>query len=88
MIIVMSPKASQQEIDNALKNPVFIGFGIKNKSDFENVTEKAQGGIIGTAFVKILLDNEDWEANIVILKYLLSGCPNIKALTDAPGYIE
>lgn len=45
-----------------LKNPVFIGFGIKNKEDFENVTEKAQGGIIGTAFVKILLENEDWEA--------------------------
>lgn len=45
-----------------LKNQVFIGFGIKNRSDFENVTEKAQGGIIGTAFVKILLDNEDWEA--------------------------
>ena len=44
-----------------LKNPVFIGFGIKDKSDFENVTEKAQGGIIGTAFVKILLENEDWE---------------------------
>lgn len=45
-----------------LKNPVFIGFGIKNKSDFENVTEKAQGGIIGTAFVKILLENQDWES--------------------------
>lgn len=44
-----------------LKNPIFIGFGIKDKSDFENVTEKAQGGIIGTAFVKILLDNEDWK---------------------------
>ncbi len=44
-----------------LTNPVFIGFGIKDKSDFENVTEKAQGGIIGTAFVKILLENEDWE---------------------------
>ncbi|PZU86009.1 MAG: tryptophan synthase subunit alpha [Chryseobacterium sp.] len=44
-----------------LKNPVFIGFGIKNQSDFENVTEKAQGGIIGTAFVKILLENQDWE---------------------------
>ena len=44
-----------------LKNPVFIGFGIKNKSDFENVTEKAQGGIIGTAFVKILLENQDWK---------------------------
>lgn len=44
-----------------LKNPVFIGFGIKNKSDFENVTEKVQGGIIGTAFVKILLENKDWK---------------------------
>ncbi|WP_312765678.1 tryptophan synthase subunit alpha [Epilithonimonas sp.] len=44
-----------------LKNPVFIGFGIKSKEDFENVTEKAQGGIIGTAFVKILLENQDWE---------------------------
>lgn len=45
-----------------LKNPVFIGFGIKNKQDFESVTEKAQGGIIGTAFVKILLENENWES--------------------------
>lgn len=44
-----------------LKNPVFIGFGIKNKSDFQSVTEKAQGGIIGTAFVKILLENGNWE---------------------------
>lgn len=44
-----------------LKNPVFIGFGIKDKTDFENVTEKAEGGIIGTAFVKILLGSEDWK---------------------------
>ena len=28
-----------------------IGFGIKNKTDFEQVTEKAQGGIIGTAIL-------------------------------------
>ena len=27
----------------------------------EQVTEKAQGGIIGTAFVKILLENKDWK---------------------------
>ena len=44
-----------------LKNPVMIGFGIKNKTDFKQVTEKAQGGIIGTAFVKILLENKDWK---------------------------
>ena len=43
-----------------LKNPVMIGFGIKNKSNFDKVTEKADGGIIGTAFVNILLNNEDW----------------------------
>lgn len=45
-----------------LKNPVFIGFGIKNKQDFDSVTEKAQGGIIGTAFVKILFENKNWES--------------------------
>ena len=44
-----------------LKNPVFIGFGIKDKQGFKSVTEKAAGGIIGTAFVKILLENEDWK---------------------------
>ncbi|WP_051190384.1 tryptophan synthase subunit alpha [Kaistella palustris] len=45
----------------SLKNPVFIGFGIKDRTDFESVTEKAAGGIIGTAFVKILLENKDWQ---------------------------
>ena len=44
-----------------LINPVMIGFGIKSKEDFENVTEKADGGIIGTAFVNILLQNKDWK---------------------------
>lgn len=44
-----------------LKNPLFVGFGIKNKLDFESVTQQTQGGIIGTAFVKILLENQNWE---------------------------
>ena len=48
-----------------LKNPVMIGFGIKSKQDFENVTEKADGGIIGTAFVNILLQNRDWEKKAI-----------------------
>lgn len=43
-----------------LQNPVMVGFGIKNKEDFNKVTEKSAGGIIGTAFVKILLENNDW----------------------------
>ncbi|ROI10669.1 tryptophan synthase subunit alpha [Chryseobacterium sp. H3056] len=50
----------QRLADLNLKNPVMVGFGIKNKSDFEKVTEKAAGGIIGTAFVNILLENKDW----------------------------
>lgn len=44
-----------------LKNPIMIGFGIKNKTDFEQVTEKSAGGIIGTAFVKTLLENKNWK---------------------------
>lgn len=48
-----------------LKNPVMIGFGIKSKDDFENVTEKADGGIIGTAFVNILLNDKDWKINAI-----------------------
>lgn len=51
--------------DLPLKNPVMIGFGIKSKQDFENVTEKADGGIIGTAFVNVLLQDKDWKKNAI-----------------------
>ena len=44
-----------------LKNPVMIGFGIKNKVDFDRVTTKSAGGIIGTAFVNILLEKKNWQ---------------------------
>lgn len=44
-----------------LKNPVMIGFGIRDKEGFQKVTEKSAGGIIGTAFVDILLKEEDWK---------------------------
>lgn len=48
-----------------LKNAVMIGFGIKSKEDFESVTEKADGGIIGTAFVNVLLNNRDWKKSAI-----------------------
>ena len=47
-----------------LKNPVMVGFGIKNRTDFDKVTEKTAGGIIGTAFVNILLNSSDWEQEV------------------------
>ena len=50
-------KLSQLE----LKNPLMIGFGIKNKQDFDSVSRYADGAIVGTAFVNILLENsQDW----------------------------
>ena len=37
-----------------LKNPVLIGFGIKDKASFDKACEYAAGGIIGSAFIKAL----------------------------------
>lgn len=56
-----------------LKNPVMIGFGIKSKEDFENVTEKADGGIIGTAFVNILLQDKDWKKTAIDFIHSIKG---------------
>lgn len=37
-----------------LKNPVLVGFGIKDKASFQAASEYANGAIIGTAFIKAL----------------------------------
>lgn len=37
-----------------LKNPVLIGFGIRDKSGFTKACSYANGAIVGTAFIKIL----------------------------------
>jgi tryptophan synthase alpha chain len=37
-----------------LKNPVLVGFGIKDKQTFDAACEHASGAIIGTAFIKAL----------------------------------
>ena len=37
-----------------LKNPVLVGFGIKDKSSFNDACQWANGAIIGTAFIKAL----------------------------------
>jgi len=38
----------------SLKNPVLVGFGIKDKSTFETACANANGAIIGTAYIKAL----------------------------------
>lgn len=37
-----------------IKNPLLIGFGIKDKSTFQDACRFANGGIIGTAFIRAL----------------------------------
>jgi len=37
-----------------LKNPLLIGFGIKDKNTFQNACKYSNGAIIGTAFIKAL----------------------------------
>lgn len=43
--------------DMNLKNPQIVGFGISNKSTFEQATKFAKGAIIGSAFIKNLTEN-------------------------------
>ncbi len=42
-----------------LKNPVLVGFGIKDKPTFETACEYANGAIIGSAYIKTLEHSQD-----------------------------
>ncbi|MBI1779786.1 MAG: tryptophan synthase subunit alpha [Sphingobacteriales bacterium] len=44
-----------------LKNPVLVGFGIKDKTTFETACANANGAIIGTAYIKALENSNDVE---------------------------
>jgi len=55
-------KVYLQKLKNLkLKNPVFVGFGIKDKQTFETACENANGAFIGTAFIKALENDNDLE---------------------------
>jgi tryptophan synthase alpha chain len=45
-----------------LKNPVLVGFGIKDKQSFEAASKYANGAIIGSAFIKALENTNNIEA--------------------------
>jgi len=47
--------------DMKLKNPVLVGFGIKDKNSFEAACRHAAGAIIGSAYIKALEDTDDVE---------------------------
>jgi tryptophan synthase alpha chain len=68
-------KTYLQRIRNLkLKNPVVVGFGIKDKQTFEAVCGNANGAIIGTAFIKALENDKDVEKAIKkFLNEIISG---------------
>lgn len=47
-----------------LKNPVLVGFGIKDKATFEMACAHANGAIIGTAFIQALDNQQDVPATV------------------------
>lgn len=47
--------------DLNLKNEFMIGFGVRNKTDFEYVTQFAHGAIIGTAFIESMGDSKEYK---------------------------
>jgi tryptophan synthase alpha chain len=53
-----------------LKNPVLLGFGISNKQAFDAVCQRADGAIIGSAYIKALENNPD--VNTATKSFLLS----------------
>lgn len=56
-----------------LKNPVLVGFGIKDKQTFEAACENANGALIGTAFIKALENGVDvGKATKQFLKEIIS----------------
>jgi tryptophan synthase alpha chain len=51
-----------------LKNPVLVGFGIKDKQTFDDASQYANGAIIGTAFIKALENCQD--EDIAVKRFL------------------
>ena len=45
-----------------LRNPVLVGFGIKDKASFDTVCQVADGAIIGSAYIKALENSRDVNA--------------------------
>lgn len=48
-----------------LRNPVLIGFGISDNQTFSKASEFASGAIVGSAFVNLLKDSNNFEDDIL-----------------------
>lgn len=48
----------------SLKNPVLVGFGIKDRATFQSACKHANGAIIGTAFIQALEASTDLKTTV------------------------
>jgi tryptophan synthase alpha chain len=47
-----------------LKNPLIIGFGIRNKADYTEACKLGNGAIIGSAFISMISESDDLDKDI------------------------
>jgi tryptophan synthase alpha chain len=60
----MQTVAIRKITDMKLKNPVIIGFGIKNRSDYSEACQLGNGAIIGSAFINIIAQSKNLQKDV------------------------
>jgi tryptophan synthase alpha chain len=60
----MQTEAIRRITKMKLKNPVIIGFGIKNRTDYTEACKLANGAIIGSAFINIISQSKNLQKDI------------------------
>jgi tryptophan synthase alpha chain len=55
-----------------LKNPILVGFGIKDKQTFQTACKYANGAIIGSAYIKAIENSNTEEATKKFLEGVLN----------------
>jgi tryptophan synthase alpha chain len=60
----MQTEAIKEIANRKLKNPVIIGFGIKNKSDYSEACRLGNGAIIGSAFINVIDESKNLKKDI------------------------
>jgi tryptophan synthase alpha chain len=60
----MQTEAIKEIANMKLKNPVIIGFGIKNRVDYQEACRLGNGAIIGSAFINVIDESKNLKKDI------------------------
>ena len=61
-----------KKLNNTLSTPHLIGFGVKNKNDFNYYSQFADGAIVGSAFIKLLKESKISQRSQEIHKFIVA----------------